>query len=144
MIDENTIFIDANAIIYALDKTNELYEHAVKIIQKLQEKEAIICTSHHVIEEVLHIVQRIPHIDSTLSDTVEEIAKIPNLLLIEPGANLDFAKRFAVLSQNFYLEVNDALILQLILDTNITKLFSYDQKLIKSAAKLNISNIMLE
>jgi len=135
------VFLDANALIYALDKTSNLHDHAVKAIQELLKDKAPVCTSHHVVEEVLHIVQKISQSGTTPSQVVEEIDKIPDLLLIEPAANLDFAKRYAVLSERLHAGVNDALILQLMLDAGITRLLSYDKKLLKQAHTLHIEQV---
>ena len=121
---DKAVFLDANVLIYALDKTSEQYDDVVEAIQKLLSEKAALCTSHHVIEEVLHIVQRIPQNNTSLSKVVEEISGIPDLILIEPSATIDFAKRYADLSQQLNLGVNDALILQLMIDSGITRVFS--------------------
>lgn len=141
MAAKTAVFLDANVLVYALDKTSELHDNAVGIIQKLLKEKTTLCTSHHVIEEVLHIVQKIQQSGTTLSQVVEEINRIPDLLLIEPAANLDFAKRYAALSQKLNLGVNDALILQLILDAGITRLFSYDKILLRQANALHIEQV---
>lgn len=141
MTVNTAVFLDANVFIYALDKTSELHSNAVGKIQRLLNENTDLCTSHHVIEEVLHIVQKIPQSGSTLSQVVEEIGKIPDLILIEPAANLDFARRYAALSQKLHLGVNDALILQLMLDAGITGLFSYDKQLLDQASVLRIEQI---
>jgi predicted nucleic acid-binding protein len=135
------VFLDANTFVYALDKTSDLHDHAVKIIQRLLEEKVPVCTSHHVVEEVLHIVQKISQSGVTPIQVVEEIDQISDLLLIEPAANLDFAKRYAALSERVHAGVNDALILQLMLDADITRLFSYDKKLLKQAHTLHIEQI---
>jgi predicted nucleic acid-binding protein len=135
------VFLDANVLVYALDKTSKQHADVVEAIQKLLDEKMTLCTSHHVIEEVLHIVQRIPQSGTTLSKVIEEISKIPDLTLIEPAANIDFARRYAVLSQNLNLGVNDALILQLMLDSGITSVFSYDKKLLKQAVLLHIRQV---
>ncbi|HVA10739.1 MAG TPA: type II toxin-antitoxin system VapC family toxin [Candidatus Dormibacteraeota bacterium] len=135
------VFLDANVLVYSLDKTSEQHDESVKIIQRLLDEKADLCTSHHVIEEVLHIVQKIRQNVTTLSEVVEEINKMPDLTLIEPAANVDFAKRYAALSEQLSAGVNDALILQLMLDAGITKIFSYDKKLLKQAITLGIEPI---
>jgi predicted nucleic acid-binding protein len=138
----SAVFLDANVLVYSLDKTSELHGESVEIIQRLLEEKTDLCTSHHVIEEVLHIVQKIPQSGATLSTVVEEISKIPNLTLIEPAANIDFARRYAALSQKLNAGVNDALILQLMLDSGISRLFSYDKKLLKQAQVLGIEQYL--
>lgn len=134
-------FLDANVLVYSLDKTSEQHSEAVEVIQRFLDERTVLCTSHHVIEEVLHIVQKIPQSDTSLSAVVEEINKIPDLTLIEPATNIDFARRYASLSQKLNAGVNDALILQLMLDSGITKLFSYDKKLLKQAKVLGIEQV---
>lgn len=136
-----SVFLDANVLIYVLDKTSELHSSVVKTIQRLLSKKTALCTSHHVIEEVLHVVQKIPESGVSLSFVVEEIDKIPDLILIEPSANIDFARRYAALSQKLNMGVNDALILQLVLDAGIPSIFSYDKKFIKQANALGIKQV---
>ena len=136
------VFLDANVLVYSLDKTSEQHDESVAIIQRLLSENAALCTSHHVIEEVLHIIQKIPQSSTTLSEVVEEINKIPELTLIEPAANIEFARRYAALSQKLNAGVNDALVLQLMLDSGISKLFSYDKKLLQQAGTLGIDSII--
>jgi predicted nucleic acid-binding protein len=136
------VFLDANVLVYSLDKTSEQHDESVEIIQKLLDESAALCTSHHVIEEVLHIIQKILQSNTTLSKVVEEINKIPDLTLIEPAANIEFASRYATLSQKLKSGVNDALILQLMLDSGISRLFSYDKQLQKQAIVLGIDLII--
>ncbi len=135
------VFLDANVLVYSIDKTSEQHVEVVDIIQRLLDERTILCTSHHVIEEVLHIVQRIPQSNTSLSKVVEEINKIPDLTLIEPATNIEFARRYALLSQKLNAGVNDALILQLMLDSGISRLFSYDKKLLKQAKSLGIEQV---
>jgi predicted nucleic acid-binding protein len=141
MMADAAVFLDANVLVYALDKTSEQHHDVVAVIQKLLNEKITLCTSHHVIEEVLHIVQRMPQSGTTLSVVVEEINRIPNLVLIEPAATIDFAQRYAALSQKNNLGVNDALILQLMLDSGITTVFSYDRKLLRQAQALSIEQV---
>jgi predicted nucleic acid-binding protein len=135
------VFLDANTLVYALDKTSAQNSTTISIIQRLLDEGVTLCTSHHVIEEVLHIARKISHGTSKISEVVEEINKIPDLVLIEPDATIDFAKRYADLSEALHMGVNDALLLQLMLDAGITKLFSYDKKFLDSAKKLHIEQV---
>ena len=132
------VFLDANIFIYAIDRTSEQYGEVVEDIQELLDEKAALCTSHHVIEEVLHIVQKLPQSGTTLSEVVKEINKVPDLILIEPAANIEFAVRYASLSQKLKSGVNDALILQLMIDSGIKRVFSYDKKLLKHAQAMGI------
>jgi predicted nucleic acid-binding protein len=139
MKTNSQVFLDANILIYSLDETSEYYSDTVTAIQKLLDKETTLCTSHHVIEEVLYITRKISSIAA--SEVIKEISKIPNLVLIEPDATLGFAKRYAKLSDEFNLGINDALLLQLMIDAGINSLFSYDKKFINKAIKLGIKKV---
>lgn len=135
------VFLDANAILYALDETSEFYGQTVATIQKLLRDGNELCTSHHVIEEVVHVA-----VKSTAGKTkpvavMAEIAKIPDLILIEPAADLEFAKRYAKLCEDHKLGINDALLMQLMLDSGITLLFSYDKPLASKAEQLGIQRV---
>lgn len=135
------VFLDANAIIYALDETSEFYANTVGIFQGLLREGSELCTSHHVIEEVLHIAVKATGGKTKPGAVVNEIANIPGLILIEPAAELDFALRYAKLCESHNIGVNDALLLQLILDAGLTQLFSYDKKFAAKATKLGITVI---
>lgn len=135
------VFLDANAIIYALDETSEFYDRTVTAIQNLLKDSSELCTSHHVIEEVIYAAVKSTDGKTRPSQVVNEIGKIPGLVLIEPAADMDFVLRYAKLCERHNLGVNDALLLQLMLDGGLTQLFSYDKQFAAKAAKLGISNI---
>ncbi len=128
-------------MVYALDETSELHARATALVQELLNQGVSLCTSHHVIEEVLHIVQKIQASGVTPSQVVKEISKIPDLVLIEPAANLDFATRYAALSEKLKMGVNDALLLQLMIDAGISRLFSYDKRFANKANTLGVEQI---
>lgn len=139
MTSSAQVFLDANALIYALDETSTLYSDVVTAIQRLLDNGVTLCTSHHVIEEVLHIARRVS--GTTALEVVTEISKIPALVLVEPDAVLAFAERHASLSDNLNMGINDALVLQLMIDAGITQLFSYDKRFVNLAATLGIEQI---
>ena len=130
------VFLDANAIIYALDETSERYSGTVACIQRLLDEDATLCTSHHVIEEVLYIARKIG--DTSTGRIVKEIGKIPDLVLVEPDATLAFAERYAELSDRLRMGVNDVLLLQLMRDAGVTRLLSYDKQFVNRADDLGI------
>lgn len=133
------VFLDANALLYALDETNDRYDEVVAIVQRLLDEGVTLCTSHHVIEEVVHVARKISAV--TAREVVEEIAKIPDLVLVEPDAVLAFAERYAKLSDEQHMGVNDALLLQLIIDADIRWLFSYDRQFVSRATALGIDQV---
>jgi predicted nucleic acid-binding protein len=135
------VFLDANAILYALDETSEFYDQTVATIQKLLGAGSELCTSHHVLEEVMYVAVRSTDGKTKPLEVIHEVAKIPSLVLIEPAADLEFAKRYAKLCEAQNLGVNDALLLQLMIDTGLTQLFSYDKQFTAKAAKLGVTSI---
>jgi predicted nucleic acid-binding protein len=124
------VLLDANVLIYYLDETADSHVATVDILQELVNDQEQLATSHHIIEEVLFIF-----------DVVKKISELPNLILVEPSPSIDFAKRYAELSQKLHAGINDALILQLLLDAGIMKIFSYDKKLLKQAQSLSIEQV---
>jgi predicted nucleic acid-binding protein len=135
MKNSSQIFLDANVLIYTLDQTSEYFSKTVPLIQRLLLEGCELCTSHHVIEEVFHVARKA---GTRPTDVIKEIAKIPNLTLIEPDADLSFAKRYAKLSVEHNLDINDALLLQLIIDAEIATIFTYDKKLARRSEELGI------
>jgi len=134
-------FLDANAILYALDETSEFYDQTVAAIQKLLKDGSELCTSHHVIEEVVCVAVKSTAGKTKPVSVVNEIAKLPGLVLIEPSAELAFAKRYAKLCEDYSLGVNGALLLQLMLDSGLSQLLSYDKQLTTKAANLGITSV---
>ena len=141
MTTSSPVFLDANVLVYALDQTSEPYTHTVELIRQLLREDVTLCTSHHVIEEVLHVVRKMPQSGVTPSQVVEEIGRIPDLVLIEPAADLDFARRYAALSARLNMGINDALLLQLMIDAGISRLFSFDKKFLDRASSMDIEPV---
>lgn len=134
------VLLDANVLVYYLDETSDSHILTIDLLQKLVDDDEQLVTSHHIIEEVLFILSKIDA-DIDLTKIVEKISKLPNLILAEPSPNIDFAMRYAQLSEKLKAGVNDALILQLVLDAGITKMFTFDKKLQKDAQALNIEQV---
>lgn len=134
------VFLDANALIYALDETSDRHDEVVALIQRLLDEDVTLCTSHHVIEEVVHITQKISTI--TAGEVIKEISKVLDLVLIEPDAVLAFAERYAELCDVQHMGVNDALLLQLMIDAGIDRLFSYDKQFLNRASSLGIKSVV--
>ena len=134
------VFLDANVLVYYLDETADNFKQTIDKVQKLVDSQEQLLTSHHVIEEVLHVFSKAMP-EANLVDVVTRIAKLPSLILVEPSPNIDFAKRYAGLSKELKAGVNDSLILQLMLDAGIRRIFSYDKVLIKQAKFLGIEQV---
>ena len=134
------VFLDANVLVYYLDDSSDSYKLTINQLQKLLNDDEQLVTSHHVIEEVLFVISKIdPKLD--LTKIIKKIAELPSLILVEPSPSLDFALRYAELSKKLKAGVNDALILQLILDAGIAKVFTFDKKLRSQASLLGIDTI---
>ena len=134
------VLLDANVLVYYLDETSDNHALTIDLLQELVDDDEQLVTSHHIIEEVLFILSKI---DSRIDLTriVEKISKLPNLILAEPSPSIDFAMRYAQLSEKLKAGVNDALISQLVLDAGIKKMFTFDKKLKKDAQTLNIEQV---
>jgi len=142
MTANSPVFLDANALVYALDQTSQPYGVTVEAIQKLLSQDVQLCTSHHVIEEVLHVVRKLVQSSITSTQVVNEIALIPNVVLIEPAADLAFASRYAALSESLSMGINDALLLQLMIDAGINRLFTYDKRFMSKASIMGIESVI--
>lgn len=133
-----SVFLDANVLIYFLDETAQLHQTTVATLQKLVDDEVELFTSHHVVEEVLFIVNKLAGTASDLATAIRTIGQLPGLTLIEPDADMAFAARYVKLVEQTHLGVNDALLIQLMFDTNLHYLFTFDQPLLKRAAPFGI------
>lgn len=134
------VILDANVLIYYLDETAEKNNETVSLLQNLIDEQEQLVTSHHIIEEVLFVLSKI-YPEADLLKAVHRIGEIPGLILAEPSPHLGFAERYAALRSKLQMGINDALILQLMLDANITSLFSYDKQLVNRAADLGIKQV---
>jgi predicted nucleic acid-binding protein len=134
------ILLDANALVYFLDESADQHKEVIKKMQQLVDDQEQLVTSHHVIEEVLFVLSRY---DSTasLETAVEKIGAIPELMLVEPSPNVLFARRYAALSKQLNMGLNDALLLQLMLDAGINQLFSYDKKFLNKAMSMGVGGV---
>lgn len=135
------VFLDANVLVYYLDETADNHEETIKRLQRLVDDQEQPVTSHHIIEEVLFVLSKYEP-KANLEKAVVQIGKIPSLILVEPSPNIEFSRRYAALSAKLDVGVNDALILQLMKDAGITRLFSYDQQLLDQASKLRIKQVV--
>lgn len=135
------VFLDANVLIYYLDETAEKNIETVRLLQNIIDEQEQVATSHHVIEEVLFVFSRIQS-NVDLVKVVNRIGEIPGIILVEPSPNLAFAERYASLSTNLRMGINDALSLQVMLDAGIASLFSYDKQFVSKANQLGIYKIV--
>lgn len=134
------VLLDANVLIYYLDETAEQHTQTISLLQKLVDEQEQVVTSHHVIEEVLFTMTKIQP-EADLVKAVQQIGEIPGLILAEPSPHLVFAERYAALKNKLHMGVNDALLLQLLLDAGISRLFSYDKQFVTRAVTLGIEPV---
>ena len=134
------VLLDANVLIYYLDETANENAETVRLLQTLVDEQEQIVTSHHVIEEVLFVFSKVQS-NVELVKIVRRIGEIPGIILAEPSPHLAFAERYAALRNELQMGINDALLLQLMVDAGITKLFSYDKQFVRKAAQLGIEQI---
>lgn len=135
------VLLDANVLVYYLDETSDYHLTTINLLQKLIDADEQLVTSHHILEEVLYIFSKIDH-NIDLVKVLEKISKLPDLILAEPSPSIDFAIRYAQLCKSMNAGVNDALILQLIIDADIKKIFTFDKKLLKEAEILGIELVI--
>jgi predicted nucleic acid-binding protein len=143
MHNPEPVFLDANVLIYFLDETAGVHDEVVHTLQSLVDEGVDLYTSHHVLEEVLFIISRLSTSKTVLATAVRQIAAIPNLSLVEPLAEFSFAERYVRLYKSSKVGINDTLLLQLVLDAGIGRVFSYDEKLQKQAQSLGIKPVKL-
>lgn len=134
------VLLDANVLIYYLDESADNHESTIERLQKLVDDQEQLVTSHHIIEEVLFVLSKYGP-KSSLNKAVVRIGKIPGLILVEPSPNIEFSERYATLSDKLSMGVNDALLLQLMVDAGIDRLFSYDKQFINKAYSLGIKQV---
>ncbi|WP_236973893.1 type II toxin-antitoxin system VapC family toxin [Membranihabitans maritimus] len=136
-----TVFLDANVLIYYLDESSDRQGDVVEKLQFLIGESSELYTSHHVIEEVLHIIFKLTGDKSLLRKAVRQIETIPNIRLIEPPLNFDFATKYADLFTSSKVGINDTLLIQLMVEGKISSLFTYDKKMQREISSLEIEVI---
>ena len=112
----------------------------MSVIQRLIRQNATLCTSHHVNEAVLRVARKISRSKTQLMDVMRKVSVIADLVFIELQAAIDFTNRYAELADTMNMGLNDARLLQLMVDAGI-KLLSYDKQLVASTTKLHIELI---
>lgn len=135
------VFLDANALVYFLDETAELHATTVSLLQNLVNDKAELYTSHHVIEEVLFIVNKLAGEPAALDITVRKISGLPGIELLEPETDLKFESRYIKLVHRAKLGVNDALLIQIMLDAGLRRICSFDTDLLKRTRHLGIQAV---
>ena len=134
------VLLDANVLIYYLDETAEKNTETVNLLQNLVDEQEQLVTSHHVIEEVLFVLSKI-YPEADLVKAVHRIGEIPGLILAEPSPNLGFAERYATLRGKLHMGINGALLLRLMLDAGVDRLFSFDKQFVDRATNLGIQQV---
>ena len=134
-------FIDANVFLYYLDPVAPQHAEVCTTLENLLNSDATTYTSHHAIEEVLHTTFLLSRNTQVVQSAAKQLSTIPAVSFIEPEESFDFAHRYAQLFHNASVGLNDCLLLQLMLDNNITHLYTYDEKLARAASTLNIRSI---
>lgn len=136
----NPVFLDANVLLYYLDTSSPHHLQVLETLTQLIEVGTQLHTSHHTLEEVLHVTLNVFGA-ANVRGALDDISAIPSLTLIEPAPDFEFAERYTKLLESVNVGLNDCLILQLMLDNDITHLYTYDEKLARATNTLNISNI---
>lgn len=134
------VLLDANVLIYYLDETATNHEKVIQKLQSLVDGEEQLATSHHILEEVLFVLSKYDP-TANLEKAIERIGAIPELILVEPSPQIEFAKRYVALAKRLNMGINDSLLLQLMLDAGINRLFSFDKKFIERAKIFNIEEV---
>ncbi len=140
MIDrtaQQTVFLDANVLIYYLDETVEFHTQTLSQLEELLNNGAQLYTSHHAIEEVLHAFYHLTHDKQLTAVVPETLQKLP-ISLVEPEPALAFAEHYAHIFIGTNIGLNDCLLLQLVLDNHLTDLYTYDVKLQAAARQQGI------
>jgi predicted nucleic acid-binding protein len=140
----SSVFIDADVLVYFLDETAMQHVATIALLQELVDAQVGLYTSHHVIEEVLYIVSKLAAEKDAAGVAIQNIAALPGLALIEPEADFSFANRYVKLWQLSSFGINDALLLQLIIDAGIECLFSFDKALLKKALSYDIKTVNVQ
>lgn len=137
----DAVFVDANVLIYFLDASSMQHQEVIATLELLVNGGAQLYTSHHVLEEVLYIVSRLSSDATDVESALKQIATLPAIRLIEPPADFKFAFAYTRLYRKTQVGINDTLLLQLMRDTHITQLFSYDMKMLAQAKSLGIQSV---
>ncbi len=135
-----TVFLDANVLAYYLDEDADQHKETVTTLQKFIDSGAELFSSHHAIEETLHVFYALTHDKTFALEAAERISDMP-IELVESDASSDFTLRYLHLFQTTNVGLNDCLLLQLIIDNDIDVIYTYDEKLGRTATTFSISRI---
>jgi predicted nucleic acid-binding protein len=125
-------FLDANIFIYAYykpkktltEKEEAMKEQARKIIQNISDgKEEVTTTVVHI-SEIVNILKKGMTKD-LLTKTILGIFMLDNITIIDVTKDAYFAA--VVLGDDFKLEPNDALAIDIMRQNNISEIYSFDE-----------------
>ena len=134
-------FIDANVFVYYLDPNTPQHLEVCTTLEEILNSDTAAYTSHHVIEEVLRSIFLITRSAQMVQAAVHQLASMDEVVFVEPEASFDFARKYTRLFHSVSVGLNDCLLLQLMLDSGITHLYTYDEKLARAAIALGLHPI---
>lgn len=125
-------FLDANIFIYAYykpkktltEKEDAMKEQARRIIKNISDgKEEVITTVVHI-SEIVNILKK-GMTNEELTNTIRGLFMLDNITIIDATKDAYFAA--VVLGDDFKLEPNDALAVDLMRQNNISEIYSFDE-----------------
>jgi uncharacterized protein len=125
-------FLDANIFIYAYykpkkmltEKEQEMKEQARRIIQSVSEgKEEVMTTVVHI-SEIVNILKKGMAKD-LLYQTILGLFMLDNVTIIDATKDAYFAA--VALGEDFKLEPNDALAIDVMRQNNVSEIYSFDE-----------------
>jgi uncharacterized protein len=125
-------FLDANIFIYAYykpkktltEKEQEMKEKARRIIQNVSEgKEEVMTTVVHI-SEIVNILKK-GMAKELLSQVILGLFMLDNITIVDATKDAYFAA--VALGEDFKLEPNDALAIDVMRQNNISEIYSFDE-----------------
>lgn len=125
MSSTESIFLDSNVLIAFLKNGDEFQKDAEKILELIETKQLVAHASIVTLQEICFVLKKIGRSKKEISETVHCLSSIENLIFLP--LNKEIFLMASDFSENFNLELSDALIVATAVKCNHTQIISEDR-----------------
>jgi predicted nucleic acid-binding protein len=132
----NSVFLDANILLYAKNKNSAFHERATDVLESLSEENIIGYVTPYVLNEVHYVILKV-HNQKLAQVHLAEILDLPNLKLVDFTFSIKDITAICSLATKYHLKTFDAFHAYYCKKLKIKSIATFDQDF-KSIPWLNI------
>lgn len=136
---KNCVFFDTNVFVYALGNDFDFHDKALDTIQNALDNNLTICTNATVLEEILHILNKIfihhtsQERKQILKNSIEMIFSLEKIQILQNTTERELFYDVIDLMSKYSIGSNDCVILHTCTAYGIQTIATFDAKLQKAA-----------